>query len=328
LKEKEKGDIHVTFDDESAFFSHTRGLTLSHFFSSPEDVYFEGDEFDVYSDIKEDDLQRCFSFLNVRGLLCTVDQNNRDYSFLRFAPCDPRDDTYVEYGTLYFHVVSNMNDTYIIVASMYHHQRENSVEPTALVAQVSYDDGDDSTSWTIDSGSTHHMNRFPDEFLNMILEGYDDGDFVKRLVYGTKAYGVGTCIVILKNSVGLCPQICLEDALYVPNLLHHHSRVFSIISVCSQDGCQCHFQSNSYVLNNKLVNIELQLSKGLLWIPAVDPSTILHFVSVIFIIRDAFSSTMFLVHKGTDNTISIHGGYVYDSDNNIECGLRLVRSLL
>ena len=48
LKEKEKGDTHVTFDDESAFLSHTPILTKSHFASSPEDVYFLGDEFDVY----------------------------------------------------------------------------------------------------------------------------------------------------------------------------------------------------------------------------------------------------------------------------------------
>ena len=49
LKEKEKGDTHVTFDDESAFFSHTPGLTLSHFVSSLEDVYFQSDEVDIYS---------------------------------------------------------------------------------------------------------------------------------------------------------------------------------------------------------------------------------------------------------------------------------------
>jgi hypothetical protein len=77
-----------------------------------------------------------------------------------------------------------------------------------------------------------------------------------------------------------------------------------------------------------LANIKLQLSKGLLWIPTVDPFTIPNFVSVIFKVRAAFSSTVFLVHKGTDNTISILGGYVYDNENNIVCGLRLVRLLL
>ena len=44
LKEKEKGETHVTFDDESAFFSHATGLTLSHFVSSPKDVYVQSDE--------------------------------------------------------------------------------------------------------------------------------------------------------------------------------------------------------------------------------------------------------------------------------------------
>jgi len=49
LKEKEKGETHVTFDDESAFFSHTTGLTLSHFASSSKDVHFQSDEGDIYS---------------------------------------------------------------------------------------------------------------------------------------------------------------------------------------------------------------------------------------------------------------------------------------
>jgi hypothetical protein len=64
LKENEKGDTHVAFDDESAFFSHTPGLTLSHFVSSPEDVHFQGDEFDVYSDTKEADLQHRVAFIS------------------------------------------------------------------------------------------------------------------------------------------------------------------------------------------------------------------------------------------------------------------------
>ena len=62
MNEKEKGDTHVTFDDESAFFSHHHGLTLSHFVSSPEDVHFQGDEFDVYRDTKEVDLQQSFYY--------------------------------------------------------------------------------------------------------------------------------------------------------------------------------------------------------------------------------------------------------------------------
>ena len=78
-----------------------------------------------------------------------------------------------------------------------------SVVPTALVAQVSYDNGDDSTNWILDSGSTHYMNGFANEFLDMQLEGYDDGIILKGLVSGTKAYGIGSCIVVVRDSVGM-----------------------------------------------------------------------------------------------------------------------------
>jgi len=149
-----------------------------------------------------------------------------------------------------------------------------SVELIALVAQVSYDNGDDSTNWILDSGSTHHINGFANDFFSTKLEGYDDGLLVKGLVSGTNAYDIGSCIVVMKDSVGMYHHICLEDVLYVPNLLHHHPRIFSAISACSQDECECHFQSNSYVLNIKLAKIELNLCKGLLWIPTVDPLTI------------------------------------------------------
>ena len=37
---------------------------------------------------------------------------------------------------------------------------------------------------------------------------------------------------------------------------------------------------------------------------------------------------MFLVHNGSDNTISIPSGYVYDNENHVDCGLRVVQSLL
>ena len=53
-----------------------------------------------------------------------------------------------------------------------------------------------------------------------------------------------------------------------------------------------------------------------------------HFVSVIFKIRDAVSSKMFLVHSRFDNTILIPGGYVRDTENLVECELKLVKSLL
>jgi len=74
--------------------------------------------------------------------------------------------------------------------------------------------------------------------------------------------------------------------------------------------------------------IDLQLSKGLLWIPTIDLSIVFVFVSVIYKIRDASSSTMFLVRKGSDNTTSIPGGYVCCNESNIERELRLVKSLL
>ena len=178
-----------------------------------------------------------------------------------------------------------MNDAFINGLGMDYLQSAYSVEATALAAHVSYDNGDDSTNWIIDSGSTHHMNGFANEFLNMALEGYDDGLLVKGLVSGTKAYGIGSCIVVVNNSVGMYHnKICLEDVLYVPNLLHNHPRIFSVISA-PQEECQCHFQSNSYVLNIKLAKIDLHLCKGLLWIPTLDPSTVPNFVSVIFKIQ-------------------------------------------
>jgi len=173
------------------------------------------------------------------------------------------------------------------------------------------------------------MNGFANEFFNMQLEGYNDGLLVKDLVSGTQAYGIGSCIVAVKDSVGMYHQICLEDVLYVPNLLHHHPRIFSVISGCSQDECQCHFQCNSNVLNIKLAKIDLNLCKGMLWIPTVDHSTVSNFDNVIFKIRYADSSTMLLVHNSSGNTISIPaGGYVHDNENHVECGLRVANDIL
>jgi len=103
------------------------------------------------------------------------------------------------------------------------------------VAQVSYDIGDDSTTWILDSRSTQHMNGFANEFFNIKLEGYDDGILVKGLVSGTKAFGIGSCILVMKGSVVMYRQICLEGVLYVPNLIHHHPIIFNIISTCSQN---------------------------------------------------------------------------------------------
>ena len=47
---------------------------------------------------------------------------------------------------------------------------------------MSSDSGDNPTKWILDSGSTHHMNGFADDFFNLKLEGYDDGIIVKGLV--------------------------------------------------------------------------------------------------------------------------------------------------
>ena len=199
-------------------------------------MYFQVDEFDVFSDNKEADLQHHVAFFSAICDDCydSVDQNDRDYSFLRFAPCDSYNDSDIEYENLDFSIMSNMNDDNIDVSSMDHRQGENSVKPTALVAHVSYDNENDSTNWIIDSGSTHHMNGFANEFLNMTLEGYD-GLLVKGLVSGTQAYGIGSYIVVVKDSARVFRQICLEDVLYVPNLIiHHHPRFFSVISACSQ----------------------------------------------------------------------------------------------
>jgi hypothetical protein len=53
------------------------------------------------------------------------------------------------------------------------------------------------------------MHDFANDFLNMKLKGYDDGLLVKGQVSGTKAYGIGSCIVFAKDNVGLFHQICL-----------------------------------------------------------------------------------------------------------------------
>ena len=68
------------------------------------------------------------------------------------------------------------------------------------------------------------MNCFANEFLNMKLEGYDDGLLVEGLVSSTKSYGIGACIGDVNNSVELFHHICLEDVLYVPNLLHQYPK--------------------------------------------------------------------------------------------------------
>jgi hypothetical protein len=115
------------------------------------------------------------------------------------------------YETIHFSDISKISEH---ISGLTNQQCENNFEPTALVAQVSYDNGNDTTSWIIDSGSTHRMNGFANEFLSMTFEGYDDGLLIKGLVSSTKAFGIGSCIVVVKDSVGLSHQICLDDVLY------------------------------------------------------------------------------------------------------------------
>ena len=134
MKKKKKGDAHVTFDDERALFSHTPGLILSHFVSSPEDVYFQSDEFYVYSKNTKDEPQHHVAFLSSMCDDCydNVDQNNRDYSFLRFAPCDFNEESDIKYETLDVSRMSNVNDDNIEVSGMDLIQSEHSVKPTTL----------------------------------------------------------------------------------------------------------------------------------------------------------------------------------------------------
>ena len=75
----------------------------------------------------------------------------------------------------------------------------------------------------------------------MRSNGYVDGVYVKGLTSKTKAYGIGSCIVCLQDDSGVFHQECLEDALYVPTLLHRYSRIFSVILACLHDEFQCHF---------------------------------------------------------------------------------------
>jgi hypothetical protein len=224
LEEKEKGETHVSFDDESAFFSHTTGLTLSHFVSSPEYVNVQSDEGNIYSNNIEDEPRYRAAFLSSMCGGCheNVDQNERDYSFLRLDSCECSDDSDIQYETLDFIGMSDIDDFGIDCSHC-----TNSVEPIALVAQEFFDNGDDYTNWILDSGSTHYMNGFANDIFDMKLEGYDDGLLVKGLVSVTKACGIGPCIVVMKDSVEMYHQICLEDVLYVPNLLHHHPRIVS-----------------------------------------------------------------------------------------------------
>ena len=89
-----------------------------------------------------------------------VDQNEPDYSFIRLDSCGCSDYYDIQYETFDFSVMSYIGDLGIECSHC-----ANFVEPIALVAQVSYDVGDDFTNWILDSGSTHHMNGFANDFF-------------------------------------------------------------------------------------------------------------------------------------------------------------------
>ena len=107
-----------------------------------------------------------------------IEKNN--YSFLRLR--NMYIDTMVDdrsepiYLTIHFSDISNNSEH---ISGLTNHQFENCVELSALVAQVSYDNGTDTTSWIIGSGSTHYTKGFAKIIFNMTLEGYDDCLLIK-----------------------------------------------------------------------------------------------------------------------------------------------------
>ena len=65
---------------------------------------------------------------------------------------------------------SDISNNFEYTSRLSNHQCEDVFESIALAAHVSCDNGDDTSSWIIDSGSTHHMNGTVNDFLNMALE--------------------------------------------------------------------------------------------------------------------------------------------------------------
>jgi hypothetical protein len=193
LKAQEKNDTHVSFDDESAFLSLDFNVQLSTFNPDSNEVYFETGMSDINDISHAHGYHSHVAFPSTafnRYERTIIDHN--DNSFLRLP--NRYIDTMVDdepepiYETTHFSDISNKFEH---ISGLIYHQYENAFEPIALVAQVSYDNGDDTISWVIDNGSTHHMNGFAYEFLTVALEEYDDGLLIKGLVSGTTAYGNG-----------------------------------------------------------------------------------------------------------------------------------------
>ena len=125
-------------------------------------MYVQSDEFNISNNNSEDEPHFHAAFLYSMGVGCfeNVDQNERDYSFLRVDSCECSDDSDIQYETLDFSTIIDVDDRGI---DCFHYA--DSVESIALAAQVSYDNGDDTTNWILDSESTHHMNGFANEFF-------------------------------------------------------------------------------------------------------------------------------------------------------------------
>jgi hypothetical protein len=99
-------------------------------------LYVQSDEGNIYSKNTKDKPQYNAAFLSSMSGGCyeNVDQNERDYSFLRrLDSCECYDDSDIQYETLDFIVMSDIDDFGIDCS-----QCTKSVEPTALVAHVSY----------------------------------------------------------------------------------------------------------------------------------------------------------------------------------------------
>ena len=124
-----------------------------------------------------------FSSLILEESFYNVDRIIIDYSFFQLSTRDAHvyrhDENYYVYETDDFHsATSCTEDNYMKLSA---ESSNNLTTSTALVAQVSYVDEDNTHSWIIGSGSTHHMNDFDNEFINMTLEGCDGGVHVSVL---------------------------------------------------------------------------------------------------------------------------------------------------
>ena len=175
---------------------------MSKFAFSPKDLYLPCGDFESYTHNVDVTHHVAFSYTMSDNLRDTLDNCDNDYSFLRIGRCDSlptetndlvclmaqiltnsstytstrdtdfsRDSvppTYCEYlvesDNHYVTAIASRFDGDDLVSS----DCPQSVSPTALVAHVSYASGHDSNNWILDSGSTHHMNGFANDFLDAV----------------------------------------------------------------------------------------------------------------------------------------------------------------